>query len=156
MTEEKTNVGLLKSDFEHECRVRNCFRDHLGTLRPGEELHSVEVQYKSSKRRADMRTVTQDNVILEWEFKIRAGVDSIGQVLNYVRIAREEFCFAPVRGVIAALGFENDVVRTCEVMNLGIELVKIPIWMHAGGKIPRSKLHNIPENFNNLIPKLEK
>ena len=129
--------GRIVDELAHECQIRDAYKRHLLSERPREKFIAKEVTYTLSSVRADMRTLDSDGIIREWEFKKKATVTSIGQILNYVRLAREEYDFKRrVRGVIAALDFDKDLFRTIEMMNLGIELVQIPPWMYRGGMLP--------------------
>lgn len=120
----------------HECHIRDSFADRLATLRPHERLLKTEVQYDQSRIRADMRTVDEHEVWREWEFKVHADYTALGQVLIYVAMAREAHSFRPVRGVIAALTFQPELVRAVEIMNLNLELVTIPPWLSNAGRVP--------------------
>jgi hypothetical protein len=122
-----------------ECRVRDYFAQHVPYVRPRERLVSREQRYDGSLVRADMRTVDEYNVLREWEFKLHADRDAIGQILQYVALARRQEDFRPIRPVIAAFTFTAEMICTVEVMNLNIELVTIPDWMRwAGGLPPRA------------------
>lgn len=122
--------------FEHECRIRNAFAGDFRTQRPSERVLSRETRYKATGLRADLRSVDRSGLIREWEFKINADHYVLGQILTYVAHARREMNFRPVRGVIAAFTFSEDLRMAIEVMNLNIELVLVPPWLRRGGKNP--------------------
>lgn len=136
--------------YEHECRIRNAFAADFRTQRPMERVISRETRYKTTALRADLRSVDGTGLIREWEFKIEADHYVLGQILTYVAHARRELNFRPVRGVIAAFTFTNELQMAIEVMNLNIELVTVPPWLRRGGKNPASgkRALSIP-----LIPK---
>jgi RecB family endonuclease NucS len=81
-----------------------------------------------------MRTVDLNNVLREWEFKMRANASSLGQLLRYVALSRRDQNFQRhVVGVLAAFEFAEDVHFTNASMNLGLELVRLPRWLRNGG-----------------------
>lgn len=124
-------------EFAHECRIRDLYARHFSELRLNECVIKTEHRCGKTKTRADLLTVDKDNVLREWEFKIKASYKALGQILTYTAITREEKSFErTVRGVIAAFEFQPEIKRTIEVLNLGIELVKIPDWMAKAGEIP--------------------
>jgi hypothetical protein len=123
--------------FAHECRIRDLYAGRLTSLRPRELVAQREVRYANSLIRADLRTLDEDNVIREWEFKLQADYRALGQVLSYVAQAKLEFTFArTVTGVIAAFSIPPEIRLAVQVNNLGIELVDIPAWMRLGGAAP--------------------
>ena len=95
-----------------------------------------EVTYRESAIRADMRTVDCNGMLREWEFKIHADYQALGQILIYVAHARQEMAFRPVQGVIAAFSFLPELRRAVDLMNLSIELLTLPAWMRAAGCVP--------------------
>ncbi|QYY79484.1 PDDEXK family nuclease [Pseudomonas germanica] len=119
--------------FEHECRVRDEFSRSLSNYRPSEILARTEQRYWGTLLRADMRTVDTDDVIREWEFKINADYKALGQIIQYVALARKAESFRPIRGVIAAFTFTNELRIANEVMNLNLELVLLPSWLRRSG-----------------------
>ena len=119
--------------FEHECRVRDEFSRGLSNYRPSEILARTEQRYWGTLLRADMRTVDTDDVIREWEFKINADYKALGQIIQYVALARKAESFRPIRGVIAAFTFTNELRIANEVMNLNLELVLLPSWLRRSG-----------------------
>ncbi|MGF6947886.1 hypothetical protein QF028_000379 [Neobacillus sp. B4I6] len=123
--------------FEHETRIRNLYANNLNHLRANEILIGTEQWYTGTRLRVDMRTVGENGVLREWEFKIFADYDALGQIITYVAMSRLREKFErPVQGVIAAFSFHEEIPKAIEVMNLGIELVTIPRWMRLAGKIP--------------------
>ena len=127
-----------KKLFAHECRIRNAFASDFSKQRPMERVMSKETRYKTTGLRADLRSIDQSGFIREWEFKIDADHYVLGQILTYVAHARKELNFRPVRGVIAAFTFSEELQMAIEVMNLNIELVFIPLWLRDAGKNPSS------------------
>ena len=125
-----------KDMFEGECRVRDYYATQLESERPGEILVRREQRYPGCGLRADMRTVDTDDVLREWEFKIFADYHALGQILQYVALARTTEGFRPIRGVIAAFTFSDELVLANEVLNLNLELVTIPMWMAQAGGVP--------------------
>jgi hypothetical protein len=123
--------------YERESRVRDYYAEELGQHRPGERLIATENGYAGTAVRADMRTIDRRNVIRLWEFKIRASYEALGQILVYVAMARRaEGYDRLIRGVIAAFEFQPELVDTVEMMNLGIELVTLPVVLARAGGIP--------------------
>lgn len=139
--------------FEHECRVRDLYAERLAELRPQERLLATEHSYAGSKIRGDMRTIDADNVVRIWEFEIYCGYTGLGQVLTYVATARRATNFEKsTRGVLAAFGFQPEVIVAIEVLNLGVEVVQIPETLRlAGALLPTSASVTPP-----LIPVVEK
>ena len=126
-----------QKEYEHECRIRDCFAKNLFDLRPNERLIATESVYEGTGTRVDMRTVDKFNVLREWEFKIEAGYTALGQIITYLAMARIRDNFRNrIAGVIAAFDFHPELARVIEVMNLGIELVTIPQWMARAGRVP--------------------
>lgn len=131
------NLDNVSREFAYECHIRDCYAAQLAVLRPNELLSQKEVAYQKSKVRADLRTVNNQDVIFEWEFKIRADYSSIGQILAYVAQAKTEFGFErTVRPVIAAFNFPEEIKLAVHVNNLGIEMVVLPFWMRNAGFVP--------------------
>ena len=123
-------------DLPRETDVRTFYMNNLKYLRPGEKCIGTELSYKSTSIRADARTIDDRNLIREWEFKIHADYNALGQILTYVATAKYETDFSrEIRGVIAAFYFREDLRRTVEVMNLNVDLILIPSWL----RIPGSK-----------------
>jgi hypothetical protein len=119
-----------------ECRVRDYYAEQLRHQRPDERVLKTEVYYATSNLRADMRTIDKNNVIREWEFKLYADYRALGQILQYVAIARHEDNFEKsIRGVIAAFEFSPELKRANEICNLNLELVVLPTWMKAAGGV---------------------
>lgn len=144
-----------QKEYEHECRIRDCFAKSLRDLRPNERLIATESVYEGTCTRVDMRTVDKFNVLREWEFKIDAGYSALGQILTYLAMARLRDNFqSRITGVIAAFDFHPELARVIEVMNLGIELVTIPQWMARAGRVPltlKTHPHN-PSAIPTIIP----
>jgi len=137
-----------------ECQVRDYYAASLASVRPREVVVRREQRYNGSRLRADLRTVDEVDVLREWEFKLRADYRALGQILQYVALARRAENFRAIRGVIAAFEFSEELVLANEILNLNLELVHIPQWMRlAGGvrvatapakgiRIPFTKLHH--------------
>lgn len=124
--------------FAGECRVRDYYAKHLDVVRKGELLVRREQGYPTSATRADMRTVDPSNVLREWEFKLYADYRALGQILQYVALAKLAEDFRTIRGVIAAFEFSPELPKVVEVANLNIELVRIPDWMRGAGGVVRT------------------
>ncbi|MGD6894271.1 hypothetical protein [Bacillus infantis] len=145
-----------QTNFAHECRIRDSFANQLCDFRENERLIGSEQWYQGSRVRVDMRTIDKYDVIREWEFKIFAGYEALGQILTYVSLARRNSNFErKIQGVIAAFDFQEEVRDAIEIMNLGIELVTIPPWLSQAGNIPnywddRIEPIDIP-NFNKIL-----
>lgn len=144
-------------EFAHECRIRDLHSKHFFELRSDERVITTEHRCGAANVRADLLTVDKSNTLREWEFKIRADYKALGQILTYVALTREEKGFErSVRGVIAAFEFQAEVKRAVEVLNLGIELIQIPVWMAQAGGIPVttsqvSELIQIPTTLPKII-----
>ena len=82
----------VRGIYSHECRIRDCYADHLATLRPCEVVSKREVRYAASLVRADLRTLDESGVLREWEFKLCADYSALGQILCYTALAKREFC----------------------------------------------------------------
>lgn len=135
-----------QKEYEHECRIRDCFAKNLSDLRPNERLIATESVYEGTGTRVDMRTLDKFNVLREWEFKIEAGYTALGQIVTYLAMARVRDNFRNrITGVIAAFDFHPELARVIEVMNLGVELVTIPQWMARAGRVPLT-LNTHPRN----------
>jgi len=134
---QSTEIGTITSPDAPEIRVRNYYVARLARMRPAQHPIATEQRYAGCGLRADLRTIDNQDVLREWEFKLHADYRAIGQILAYVALARKEWAFRPVRGVVAAFSFSPEVALTNEVMNLGLELVTIPEWMRAAGGLPR-------------------
>lgn len=123
--------------YADERAVRNAYASRLREFRPTERLWKTEHTYPPSLLRGDMRTVDELNRIRIWEFKIKAGYDGLGQILTYVALARLELSFArPVLGVIATFEAPAELLTTIEVLNLGIEIVALPVQLRFAGRVP--------------------
>lgn len=101
--------------------------------------------------RVDLRTVDASNLLREWEFKIVATYEALGQVLVYAHRAILENPHRQVRGVIAAFEFQPELYETVRGFCLNIELVTIPSWMAQAGAVPLTSsavtVVNIPKGF---------
>jgi hypothetical protein len=144
--------------YAHECRIRNAFAKGFREQRPLEKVLSRETRYIATALRADLRSVDRSGLLREWEFKIQADHYVLGQILTYVAHARKELGFRPVRGVIAAFTFSDDLRMAIEVMNLNIELVTVPLWMSSAGRVPHAgarppKIPSIPQLNKTVQPK---
>ncbi|WP_024875938.1 hypothetical protein [Saccharomonospora piscinae] len=130
-----------RPQFATEREVRDAYAARLSEFRPAESLWKTEHTYHPSLLRGDMRTVDELNRIRIWEFKIKAGFDGLGQVLTYIALARQELNFArPVLGVLAAFEIPDEICRTIEVLNLGIETVILPEALRLAGAAPQQHL----------------
>lgn len=152
---ELVDNETTQKEFEHECRIRNCFAKNLSDLRPNERLIATESVYEGTGTRVDMRTIDKFNVLREWEFKIEAGYSALGQILTYLAMARLRDNFQNrITGVIAAFDFHPELAKVIEVMNLGVELVTIPQWMARAGRVPLAPATNPrkPNAVPTIIP----
>ena len=123
--------------FAHECKIRDFYSEQLAVVRPNEIIVKREATFESWALRADLRTVDHNDVIREWEFKIRANHSSLGQILAYTALFREQMNFErDVQGVIAAFEIPDYLVKAVRINNLNIELVTLPLWMAHAGNIP--------------------
>jgi len=123
--------------YAAERAVRDAYAGRLSEFRPDERLWKAEHTYPPSMLRGDMRTVDQLNRVRIWEFKIKAGFDGLGQILTYVALARLETHFSrPVLGVLAAFEFPGELLTAIEVLNLGIEAVRLPEQLRLAGTVP--------------------
>jgi RecB family endonuclease NucS len=143
--------------YAHECRIRNAFARDFKVQRPSEKVLSRETRYAATALRADLRSIDTNGLLREWEFKIDADHYVLGQVLTYIAHARRELGFRPVRGVIAAFSFTDDLRMAIEVMNLNIELVTVPLWMSSAGAVPNvgataPKIPSIPQRSKTTQP----
>lgn len=129
----------VRGIYSHECRIRDCYADHLASLRPCEVVSKREVRYAASLVRADLRTLDESGILREWEFKLRADYSALGQILCYTALAKREFGFdRRVQGVIAAFEVPHEIRLAVNVNNLGIEFVEIPRWMRRAGAVPEA------------------
>nr|WP_180205472.1 hypothetical protein [Pseudomonas sp. SbOxS1]NYU05578.1 hypothetical protein [Pseudomonas sp. SbOxS1] len=131
--------------YAHECRVRDAYAETLSDHRNGEILARTEQGYDGTLLRADMRTIDKSDLIREWEFKISADYKALGQILQYVALARKTENFRPIRGVIAAFRFSPEMIVANEVMNLNIEFVVLPSWLRRSGFVVGAPLQVLPK-----------
>jgi RecB family endonuclease NucS len=109
----------------------------LAEFRPQERLLKTENGFAESRVRADMRTVDSRNCLYIWEFKIAASYDGLGQILTYVALERQASRFQrSVQGVLAAFSIQSEIRTAIDVLNLGIELVELPLKLRLAGGIP--------------------
>jgi hypothetical protein len=133
-------AGLSNSAYARECRIRDHFAASLKEERPGEVLLGTENSPKGLAIRADMKTVNNENTVRIWEFKIKAGYEGLGQVLTYLAMARKDDAFQRnMCGVLAAFEFQSEVVEAIQILNLGIEIVHIPVKYRLAGDNPASE-----------------
>ena len=132
------DVVFDNDNLASECRIRDYFSRLIEHQRPGEILVRREQRYSGSLLRADMRTVDQNDLLREWEFKLEADYKALGQILQYLALARTNEKFRPIRGVIAAFTFTKELRLANEIMNLNLELVELPAWMRGAGALPQS------------------
>ena len=144
MTQSLATEDGLKI-YEHECRVRDAYADGLSDHRLGEVLARTEQGYEGTLLRADMRTIDKSDLIREWEFKIFADYKALGQILQYVALARRAENFRPIRGVIAAFNFAPEMIVANEVMNLNLEFVVLPSWLRRSGFVIGAPLQILPK-----------
>ena len=146
------NKDARLTDHARESKIRDVYSAQLGKLRPRELLVGTEFKATGSGKRADMVTIDRDEVLQIWEFKIHATYEGLGQILAYTAAFRESKGFAkPVRGVLAACTFDHDIVRPIEILNLGIEVVRIPTSLWCAGDVPTGRGGVVPhfKNFTN-------
>ena len=123
--------------FASECKIRDFYSEQMPKLRPAELVVMREATFQNWPLRADLRTVDQSNVLREWEFKLRADYSSLGQILTYTALIREQLNFErDVQGVIAAFEIPEHLVKAIRINNLNIEMVVLPPWMAQAGNIP--------------------
>lgn len=136
----------LEDGFAHECAVRDAYASRLAEFRPRERLLGTEATFKDVALRADMKTVDQTNALRVWEFKIKADYKSLGQILTYLAMERRDSPDRIVRAVLAAFQFDESTLMTNEALNLGIEMVKIPLKLRQAGFVPAqtASRHDIP------------
>ena len=77
------NDPHMREGFAYECHIRDFYAENLKRYKLGHLVSQREVTYKTSRIRADLRTVDEHDVIYEWEFKIQADYSSIGQIMAY-------------------------------------------------------------------------
>jgi hypothetical protein len=131
------NGLYIREDFAYECHIRDFYAANLKRYKQGHLVSQREVTYKTSRIRADLRTVDEHDVIYEWEFKIQADYSSIGQIMAYTARAKVEFNFKrTVRSIIAAFDFPDDIRMAIEVNNLGIEMIRLPESIRNAGHVP--------------------
>lgn len=123
--------------FAHECKIRDYYCSRLKEFRRDELAIKREATFEGWALRADLRTVDHNNVLREWEFKIRADYSSLGQILTYTALMREQLNFErDVQGVIAAFQIPDYLLKAIRINNLSIELVTLPEWMAKAGEVP--------------------
>ena len=123
--------------FLHESLPLPYYSTQLKTQRPNELLIKREATFECYGLRADLRTVDDKDVLREWEFKLTGDYSSLGQILTYTALLREQLKFKRVvRGVIAAFEIPEFLVKAVQINNLSIELVILPKWMALAGNIP--------------------
>jgi hypothetical protein len=93
-----------------------------------------------------MKTVDTHNVLRVWEFKIQADYNGLGQVLTYLALERKSSPGRQVRAVLAAFEFAGSIIETNEILNLGIEMIKLPSSLRRAGIVPSQVVDadNIP------------
>ena len=143
-------VVFDEDNLANECRIRDYYAAHLETFRPEEKLARCEQRYSNSSLRADMRTINPQNTIFEWEFKINADYKALGQILQYVALARENEKSRVIRGVIAAFTFTPELRLANERMNLNLELVLLPTWVRGAGALPLNSAPFLGTRIPNL------
>lgn len=138
-------------NFAPEIQIRDYYAKKLSDFRPNEQFLRKEAQYKFSKVRSDMRTVSSNNTIREWEFKHHAGHGALGQILTYISQARLELGTGKcIRGVIAAFSFADYLQKTITIERLHVELVTLPKWIENAGYVSDQ-----PNEFSPvIIPKM--
>ncbi|MGW4129851.1 hypothetical protein [Amycolatopsis japonica] len=129
----------------------------LAEFRPQERLLKTEVGFTGSRVRADMQTVDRWNVLRIWEFKIEASYGGLGQILAYLALERQASSFQrDVRGVLAAFSIQPEIRTAVDVLNLGIELVVLPLKLRLAGGIPTMTrfvpVPDIPAFPHHLMP----
>src|SRR5260221_6428191 len=131
-------IQECSNTLAHERVVRDLYAKRLPSFRKEQVLLRTEYRYPGTlPLRADMRTVDVHNILREWEFKKVADYNSLGQILAYVALGRRNENFRrQVQGVLAAFQFDQVVIETNSVLNLGIEIVRLPLWLAFGGGGP--------------------
>ncbi|MGV0157132.1 hypothetical protein ACSW29_27715 [Rhodococcus sp. GB-02] len=146
---------LTQETLAHECAIRNEYAKRLADFRPHEKLLKTEWTFANARARADMRTIDRSDVLRIWEFKIVADYSGLGQALTYLALTRLEKKFeVPVKGVLAAFIIRPEIRTANEVLNLGLELVEIPVHLRLAGGIPMSteRAPDLPDIPTVLIP----
>ncbi|MFD6475185.1 hypothetical protein ACFWEH_16985 [Streptomyces anulatus] len=122
--------------FAHECAIRDSYARRLADFRPQERLIRTELTFPEVGLRADMKTVDTHNVLRVWEFKIQADYNGLGQALTYLAMERKSSPGRQVRAVLAAFKFADSIVEANEILNLGIEMIKLPPMLRRAGIVP--------------------
>jgi len=159
---KKQNKGgraTTTESYAHECKIRDAFSKDLATLRPKEKLLKNATRFAHTSLIADMSTTDEAGSIRVWEFKIIASYESLGQVLIYLAQKRLDHVvqnanqvvqgkIKDIRGVLAAFEFRPEVEIAVAILNLGVELVRIPRKYMAAGDVPsgitRTDIPTIP------------
>jgi hypothetical protein len=134
--------------FAHECKIRDAYSRDLPTLRPKERLVKNATRFDHTTLIADMSTTDESGTLRIWEFKIVASYDSLGQVLVYLAQKRLDHLIRhanevvkgktrDIRAVLAAFEIQPEVEIAVTILNLGVELVRIPKKYMAAGDVPR-------------------
>lgn len=133
--------------YAHECKIRDAYSRDLAKLRPKERLLKTATRFEHTSLIADMSTTDETGTVRVWEFKIIASYDSLGQVLVYLAQKRLDYLvqnasditqgkLKDIRGVLAAFEFRPEVEIAVAILNLGVELVRIPRKYMAAGDVP--------------------
>jgi len=134
--------------FAHECKIRDAYSRDLPNLRPRERLVRNATRFDHTALIADMSTTDESGTLRIWEFKIVASYDSLGQVLVYLAQKRLDHLIRhanevvkgktrDIRAVLAAFDIRPEVEIAVTILNLGVELVRIPKKYMAAGDVPK-------------------
>ena len=134
--------------YAHECKIRDAYSKDLNTLRPKERLLKNATRFAHTRLIADMSTTDESGTLRVWEFKIFASYESLGQALVYLAQKRLDHVIRhaeqvtqgkirDIRAVLAAFEFQPEVEIATAILNLGVELVRIPKKYRAAGEVPR-------------------
>jgi len=114
--------------FAYESHLRDYLAANLHTLEPGLRLYEDEgirgIEYPIRGRRIDILAVAQDGSLVVIELKVSRGYDrTVGQILNYIGSVRQDLADGrPVRGMIVANAFSDELITACQVTNMDIRL----------------------------------
>ncbi len=126
---------IENKDFQHECRIRDFYTQHLSSERPNELRVSTEQGYSGSLLRADLRTVDKNNLLREWEFKIWADYRALGQILTYVALARHRENFTQKFHVLL-----HPAKNRSAVLKLSAMMVSAGLALSALGNVALSAM----------------
>lgn len=133
--------------YARERAMRDAYADELELYRPREiEVSRESLPGSRASKRADLFTVDAVRILRVWEFKVRATAAAVGQLLVYLALCRRHYgSDRVVRPVLAGAEFDPDLLYAVEALNLGIEIVRLPVAVLNAGKVPFSRPdHTVP------------